>query len=83
MLLPLPVLYSFYAYQYFLERYPKWLIYFKVMIVCSVFFHIGLAMYSTHTRSLYLDRNKVIKAIEQKDYKILGNRRADDWGYGY
>ncbi len=83
MLLPLPVLYSFYAYQYFLERYPKWLIYFKVMIVCSVFFHIGLAMYSTHTRSLYLDRNKVVKAIEQKDYKILGNRRADDWGYGY
>lgn len=83
MLLPLPVLYSFYAYQYFLERYPKWLVYFKVMIVCSVFFHIGLGMYSTHTRSLYLDRNKVVKAIEQKDYKILGNRRADDWGYGY
>ena len=83
MLLPLPVLYSFYAYQYFLERYPKWLIFFKVMIVCSVFFHVGLAMYSTHTRSLYLDRNKVAKAIEQKDYKILGNRRADDWGYGY
>lgn len=83
MLLPLPVIYSFYAYQYLLERYPAMLKYFKSMIVCSIFFHIGLAMYSTHTRSLYLDRVKVEKAIEEKNYKVLGNRRADDWGYGY
>jgi hypothetical protein len=83
ILLPLPVWYSFYAYQFFLTKFPKAISYFKIMIVCSLFFHVGLAMYSFHTRSLYLDRGKVEKAIQEKNYKILGNRRADDWGYGY
>ena len=46
-------------------------------------FHGGLALDGFTHRSLYRNRPLVVKAIEQRDYKILGLRRDDKLGNGY
>jgi hypothetical protein len=52
-------------------------------LVSCFFFYIGLGLYDFKHISLYKNRDKVKEAIEQKNYKLLGERRTDKWGYGY
>lgn len=80
---PLVVFYSFYCYEWLLKKYRYWkrLMYFA-MISC-LFFYTSLGLYNYKHKSLYKDRKIVVKAIELKNYKILGERRSDKWGYGY
>jgi len=83
-MLPLAMFYSFYCYQRLLSGNALlWKKVFGVCLVLGVLFHIGLAKYYYPKVSLYTDRAKVERAINEKNYKILGNRRADDLGYGY
>ncbi len=83
LLLPLVLFYTFYCYRWVFERKQIALKLFKIALICGIFFHAGLAVYSFRHKSLYKDREKAVQAINEKDYKILGNRRADEWGYGY
>ena len=84
IMLPLAMFYSFYCYQRLLSGNALlWKKVFGVCLVLGVLFHIGLAKYYYPKVSLYTDRAKVERAINEKNYKILGNRRADDLGYGY
>lgn len=84
MLFPLSMFYSLYCYQRLLAQRPVlWQRVFGVMVVLGVLFHIGIARYAYSRYSLYTDRARVVKAITDRDYKIVGRRRADDWGYGY
>jgi hypothetical protein len=48
-----------------------------IVIVCGVVFHIGLALHNRRTISLYTERPLIESAIQNKDYKILGERRPN------
>lgn len=80
---PLPVLYSFYCYEWLWNKYKIWKHLMHAALLCCLFFYTGAALYNYKHKSLYKDRQKVVEAINKKDYKILGERRADKWGYGY
>lgn len=83
ILLPLPVFYSFYCYQWLWVKYRWFKNVMYAAVVSCVFFYTGLGLYNLHHKSLYKDREKVVRAINSEDYRILGERRADKWGYGY
>ncbi|MCP4440246.1 MAG: hypothetical protein GY810_14980 [Aureispira sp.] len=83
ILFPPIMLYSFYCYQWLIEKKPFALSILKIMAILGLFFHVGLGMYNYEHKSLYKDRQKIQQALDKMDYHILGRRRADDWGYGY
>lgn len=83
LLFPLMIIFTFYCYSRFYYLKPIFKTIFMVIISFSIVFYIGLSINSFKTRSLYVNRQKVQEAINKKDYKILGLRRADNWGYGY
>jgi hypothetical protein len=83
IMLPVAVFYSFYCYQWLIAKSRYALMLLKIMVVCGVLFHIGLGAYNFKYHSLYTNRAKVDNALKQMDYTILGQRRADVWGYGY
>jgi hypothetical protein len=83
VLLPLPVFYSFYCYEWLWTKYTYWKNIMYAALWSAFFFYIGLGLFNFSHKSLYKDRAKVMEAIEKKDYKIVGERRSDKWGYGY
>lgn len=83
IVMPLPIFYSFYAYQWLLSKRRWALNFIKVCVFSMILFSFGLSLYNLKHKSLYLDREKVVKAIEEKNYHVLGERRADVWGYGF
>jgi len=83
ILFPIPFIYSFYCYRWLFSKHKIWSKFFAIALFSGIIFHIAMGLESYHTKSLYLNREKAQQAIEQKDYKILGIRRADKLGYGY
>jgi hypothetical protein len=83
IILPLPVMYSFYCYDWLWQQYKHWKTAMYVAVISCFFFYLGLGLYNFSHKSLYKDRAKIQEAIDKKDYKILGKRRPDEWGYGY
>ncbi len=77
LLLPLPVIYSFYCYEWLWVKFKGWKILMYTAIFSSIFFYTGLGLYNYKHYSLYYNREKIVKAIQMKDYKILGLRRTD------
>ena len=47
------------------------------LFICSLFFHTALAFSNLHTRSIYKNRDLFMKAIVEKNYHLLGERRED------
>lgn len=80
---PLVVLYSFYCHEWLLKNYKYWKKLMLFALISCPFFYLALALHNYKHKSLYKDREIIIKAIQNKDYKILGERRSDKWGYGY
>ncbi|SFO01721.1 hypothetical protein SAMN05428949_4143 [Chitinophaga sp. YR627] len=83
MLLPLPMIYSFYCYEWLIAKKGFVLKLLKIIVISGVLFHVGLGVFNYQHRSLYKDRAKVVKALDEMNYKVLGTRRSDDLGYGY
>lgn len=83
IMLPMALFYSFHCYQWLFAKKKIWLTLFKLAVVSGFFFSAGLGLYNLKHKSLYKNRQKAQQAIEKRDYKILGNRRSDEWGYGY
>ncbi len=83
IMLPLAIFYSFYCYQWLITKKKYALQILKLMSILGILFHFGLGAYNFQHKSLYKNRHKAEKAINQMDYTLLGKRRADDWGYGY
>lgn len=83
MLLPLPMIYSFYCYEWLVSKKAFVMKLLRIIIISGIFFHIGLGIFNFQHRSLYKDRAKVVEALDKMDYKILGERRSDKLGYGY
>jgi hypothetical protein len=74
--LPVAMLYGFYAFSPFNRK--KWfLILAGVLMACNLLFHVGLAVQNFKTKSLYKDRALFTKAIAEKNYHLLGERRPE------
>jgi hypothetical protein len=76
ILLPLILVYSFYIWS---RLAPKriWRIFALVCIAANLWFESGYLAVMMKKQSMYLDRDKVVRAIDRKDYRILGERRAE------
>lgn len=71
---PIAMLYSFYCWNEFLVQ-KGWQIFAGVFIACGIVFHIGLAVSNFKSVSIYRDRQKIVEAIKDRDYHLLGERR--------
>ena len=78
VILPVSMLYAFFCWQTLWEK-PFWRKVATFMLVLGICFHLHLAHSHFHHHSLYKNRTLPQKAIDQKNYKILGNRRSEDW----
>ncbi len=83
IMLPVAMIYSFYCYRWLIAKKKIWGMFIKAAAISGIFFHIGLGIDNYHNKSLYKNSTQAQEGIEKKDYKILGKRRSDDWGYGY
>jgi hypothetical protein len=83
LLFPLSLIYSFYCYRWLFAKKKIWAQLFMAAVLSGVIFQVGLGIESYQKKSVYLNRAKAQEAIDKKDYKILGLRRSDHWGYGY
>ena len=74
--LPIAMLYGFYVFSPWATR--KWFLNTaKVLLTCNLIFHAGLALHNFPTKSLYKDRGVFVKAISEKNYHLLGERRPE------
>lgn len=77
LMFPLMMIYSFYCWEPLLKR--KWgKTAFIALLACGLVFHSVLMSDNFYKKSMYRDYAKVARAIEQKDYRILGERRPYD-----
>jgi hypothetical protein len=74
--LPLVMIYGFYALSPWVSK-PLFTRLAAVLLVCNIIFHAGLAIHNLPVKSLYKDRALFVKAIEEKNYQILGERRPN------
>lgn len=74
LMLPVVFLYGFYCWEPLLRR-RAWQVFAVSFLVAGVLFHVGVALDRLPTTSLYRDRARVVRAIEAKDYRIVGERR--------
>ncbi len=80
---PLVLFFSMYCHEWLINKYKIWKKLMLAAMVSCLFFYTSLGLYNFKHKSLYKDRESAVKAINEKNYKILGERRADKWGYGY
>jgi len=74
IVLPLLSVYSFYIWDRFAPR-KSWRIFAVICLAANLWFEAGYMVVMLKKQSLYLDRARVVKAIDDKDYRILGERR--------
>jgi hypothetical protein len=79
--LPLAMIYSFYVWQPLLTRAAIRKLAIALLISGAVT-HVAIAKDRVFKRSLYVDRPLVMRAIGEKNYKLLGERRPDVWKTG-
>lgn len=80
---PMVTFYSFYCHAWLLEKYKYWKHFMLTALISCLFFYTSLAIFNYHNKSIYKDRARVVKAINEKNYKTLGNRRSETWQNGY
>lgn len=73
--LPLSMLYSLYCWDRYLVK-QRWRKFAATVIICGIIFHLGVAVHDYSRISIYIDRNKINEAIENKNYHSLDERRS-------
>jgi hypothetical protein len=74
--LPLVMIYGFYALSPYVNR--SWFgLLASILIICNLVFHAGLALHNLPVKSLYKNRDLFVKAIQEKNYQLLGERRPN------
>lgn len=74
--LPLVMIYGFYALSPYVTR--SWFTRLAAtLLVCNLVFHFGLALHNLPVKSLYKNRDLFVKAIQYKNYQLLGDRRPN------
>lgn len=77
LLLPLVMIYSFYCWEHIMKI--KWIKKIAVIFLfSSTIFHVAVGINNFKNKSLYINREKAVKAIQLKKYNILGERRSYD-----
>ncbi len=74
ILLPLISVYSFYIWGR-LAVHKGWRVFGMICLLASLWFETAYIFHQMPVASLYNNRPRVVKAIDQKDYRILGERR--------
>jgi len=74
--LPIIFLYAFYVFQPLSSR-PWFLRTAKLLLVCNLVFHIGVAVHNYRNDSFFSFRNSVVKAIRAKDFHLMAERREN------
>jgi hypothetical protein len=75
---PLVFLYSLYVYNHFAAK-PWWKNLARVYLAAAFVFQIAYAWRDYPQFSIYHDRPRVAKAIQDKDYRIVGDRRPESY----
>ena len=74
VLFPLVTIFSFHVWAKLAPR-PFWKNTAILCLVASLWFQLGFLIYWIPKKSLYLDRAKIQSSIDQKDYRLLAERR--------
>lgn len=72
--LPVAMLYSLYCWSEFLKR-KFWQRFAVLFLICGIIFEAGLAVHHYSRVSIYVDRQKIVEAIKNRNYQALGERR--------
>ncbi len=75
ILFPLIMIYSCYVWSYFADN-PRWGFAVRLWLILAVGFQAGYAVAKAPQDSLYTQREVVAKALREKNYRLLGERRA-------
>jgi hypothetical protein len=78
LMLPVFMLFAFYVFSPWSSN-RRFRIVAGVLLICNLVFHLGLAFDNYKERSLFADRDSILKAIEAKDYRLMGERRPEAW----
>jgi lipoprotein signal peptidase len=76
--LPAVMIYSFYVWETLLARRAIRMLAVALLISGAVT-HVAIAKDRVFKRSLYVDRPLVVRAIQEKNYRLLGERRPEIW----
>ena len=74
--LPLVMIYGFYALSPYVNR-PWFTRLAAILLICNLVFHVGLALHNLPVKSLYKNRDLFVRAIQEKNYQLLGERRPN------
>jgi hypothetical protein len=75
LVMPIALLYALYAWERLLVK-SSWQRFAAAAIACSIIFHAGLALRNFRTTSIYAARDRIVEALQKKDYRIAGERPA-------
>jgi lipoprotein signal peptidase len=76
--MPAVMIYSFYVWEQLLARKTIRTLAVALLISGAVT-HVAIAKDRVFKRSLYADRALVVRAIQEKNYRLLGERRPEIW----
>jgi hypothetical protein len=80
ILYPVSLIYSMFCYQYIFQKKPRlFKIVFIVVLLSGAVYMTGMARYKYEFRSLYVDRERIQKAIDKKDYTLAGKPLVNKW----
>lgn len=82
ILYPIALIFAFHCFEWAL-RWKFSLRILKLISISLLLFHFGNGLHKMQHNSILMEREKVLEAIEAKDYKMIDHRRTDHWGYGY
>ena len=80
--MPVAMLYSMYCWAPWLER-PAWRRFSAVVLISGMIVSASFMVDFGPSGSLYHDRARVIRAMQDGDYHIVGERRSTEWGCCY
>ncbi len=80
--MPVAMLYSMYCWAPWLER-RSWRRFAAIVVLSGLVVSLSFMADYGPVRSLYSDRAKVVRAMQQGDYRIVGERRSAEWGCCY
>jgi hypothetical protein len=72
--IPVIIVFSFYVWGR-LALEPRWRVFGQVCLAASFLFQWGFMVHMIPKRSLYTNRPLALKAIQEKNYHLLGERR--------
>lgn len=78
VMFPVAMIYAFYCWEALLQRRSMQVVA-AMLLVCTAVMHLAIAIDHAPTHSLYTDRPLVVRAIRERNYRLLGERRPVIW----